>query len=332
MSIEEQPPSKRQRVEAAPEAIEPTQIIRSDVWYDDGNVVLQAQGTQFKFYRGILAHSSSVFKDMFTIPQPASVDTQLVDGCPVVHLSDSAEEVRYILRALCPERHTLSGTTELPFAVLSAYLCLGQKYDIHELYHESKKRIFQDIPTTLGAYDAMPVGPAKYEYMELVQLARRTGLLSILPYAYFLCCQAYSTDQLIEGMQKSDGSTVLLSPHDQIICLAGFRGMLSKQAITTLSWLYDQDTCEYVCFTPESCLEARRAIIGQAVSPQRPLTGLDVWHTGWFNEELCQDCTDASEDMHNDGRFDFWHSLPLLFKLPPWIELLKERDESSIEA
>lgn len=104
MSTEEQPPSKRQRVEAAPEAIEPTQIIRSDVWYDDGNVVLQAQGTQFKFYRGILAHSSPVFKDMFTIPQPASVDTQLVDGCPVVHLFDLAEDVKYILRALCPER------------------------------------------------------------------------------------------------------------------------------------------------------------------------------------------------------------------------------------
>lgn len=75
----------------------------------------------------------------------------------------------------------LSGTTELPFAVLSAYLCLGQKYDIHELYHESKKRIFQDIPATLDAYDVMPVGPTKYEHMELVQLAHRTGLVMFRP-------------------------------------------------------------------------------------------------------------------------------------------------------
>ena len=101
MSVEESPASKRKRLDSSEDAIDP---VLSDIWYDDGNVVLQAQNTQFKVYRGILAQSSPVFKDMFSFPQPPLEDAQLVDGCPVVHLSDSAEEVRYILRALSGQR------------------------------------------------------------------------------------------------------------------------------------------------------------------------------------------------------------------------------------
>lgn len=75
-------------------------LVRSDVWYDDGNVVLQAQNAQFKIHKSILVHSSAVFRDMLSLPQPPLEDTYVVDGCPVVHLSDSAEEVRYILQAI----------------------------------------------------------------------------------------------------------------------------------------------------------------------------------------------------------------------------------------
>lgn len=83
MSVEESPASKRKRLDSSEDAIDP---VLSDIWYDDGNVVLQAQNTQFKVYRGILAQSSPVFKDMFMLPQPSLEGTQLVEGCPVVQL------------------------------------------------------------------------------------------------------------------------------------------------------------------------------------------------------------------------------------------------------
>lgn len=101
MSEDEPPPSKRKRVDSSEDVVDP---VRSDIWYDDGNVVLQAQNTQFKVHRSILAQSSSVFKDMFMLPQPPLEGTQLVEGCPVVQLSDPAEDVRYILRALSDRR------------------------------------------------------------------------------------------------------------------------------------------------------------------------------------------------------------------------------------
>lgn len=83
---------------------DPELTVRSKIWFEDGNVILEAEGIQFKVHRGILSESSSVFKDMFTLPQPPSMDEELIDGCPIVHLSDTAEEVTYMLEALCQRK------------------------------------------------------------------------------------------------------------------------------------------------------------------------------------------------------------------------------------
>ena len=100
MSAIEPPPQKRKRSENSVDEPPPAELIRSDIWYTDGNVILQAEGVQFKVLKSILAQSSSVFEDMFSIPQPPSSSADTVDGCPIVHLSDSAEEVGYVLKAL----------------------------------------------------------------------------------------------------------------------------------------------------------------------------------------------------------------------------------------
>lgn len=101
MSASGQTISKRKRTDSSSEdATAPVAPVRSDIWYDDGNVILQAGGLQFKVHKSILAQSSSVFKDMFGFPQPPAVDMDLVDGCPVVQISDSAEELKIVLEAI----------------------------------------------------------------------------------------------------------------------------------------------------------------------------------------------------------------------------------------
>ena len=82
----------------------PADPVRSDLWYDDGNIVLQAENTQFKVYRGILIENSTVFRDMFSLPQLPSDVTDMIEGCSLVRLYDSAEEVGYILQALFRHR------------------------------------------------------------------------------------------------------------------------------------------------------------------------------------------------------------------------------------
>ena len=55
-----------------------------DLWFDDGNVVIATSDLSFRLHRGVLARHSSVFKDMFQLPQSDEAPT--VAGCPVVQL------------------------------------------------------------------------------------------------------------------------------------------------------------------------------------------------------------------------------------------------------
>ena len=72
--------------------------IHSVPWFDDGTVVLQAELKQFRVYRGILSAYSNVFKEMFSLPQPAGRGE--VEGCPIVHLDDSADDLGIVLEFL----------------------------------------------------------------------------------------------------------------------------------------------------------------------------------------------------------------------------------------
>lgn len=107
MPSNDQPASKRKCIDdshAANGPTEPVTPMRSSIWYPDGNIILQAEGFQFKVHKSILAQSSSVFDGMFSIPQPPMADDELVEGCPVILLSDSSEDVEYVLQAICQRK------------------------------------------------------------------------------------------------------------------------------------------------------------------------------------------------------------------------------------
>ena len=80
----------------------------SEFWHDDGTVILVARDVEFRVYSGLLVAQSPVFKDLFSHPQ--SVRPMTVNGihdvpCPVVHLSDSPNDLRHILRICMPSCH-----------------------------------------------------------------------------------------------------------------------------------------------------------------------------------------------------------------------------------
>jgi len=72
-------------------------VTRSEYWLDDGNIVLQAENVQFRVHRSVLARHSNIFKDMFGMPQPLQPEGPMVDGFPVVYLSDAADDVKTML-------------------------------------------------------------------------------------------------------------------------------------------------------------------------------------------------------------------------------------------
>lgn len=82
--------SKRKRTEE--ETVTP---IRSKIWMPYGDIIIQAESTQFRVNRDVLAQQSSVFKDMFSVPQPPNEPT--IEGCFIVHVSDTAQDWELLL-------------------------------------------------------------------------------------------------------------------------------------------------------------------------------------------------------------------------------------------
>ena len=73
-------------------------LVKSDVWFTDGNIVLIAGSTAFKVHRGQLERHSEIFRDLFSIPQPEVQEE--FDGSPWVEIFDSPGDVHYLLMAL----------------------------------------------------------------------------------------------------------------------------------------------------------------------------------------------------------------------------------------
>lgn len=61
-------------------------------------MVLIAGGVAFKIHKGILSLKSAIFNDLFSMAH-LTPDDQF-DGCPIVHLTDSAEDIEEVLKVL----------------------------------------------------------------------------------------------------------------------------------------------------------------------------------------------------------------------------------------
>jgi len=70
----------------------------TDIYFDDGNIILVAGNIAFRVHRGQLARHSEVFRDLLLLPQPAGAE--VFDESPVVRLTDTSDDVLMLLRAL----------------------------------------------------------------------------------------------------------------------------------------------------------------------------------------------------------------------------------------
>ena len=74
-------------------------VVRSSkFWFEDGNVVLQAEHTQFRLHRSVLSMHCPIFRNMFACSLPENGPT--VDGCPLVNLSETLEDVKNFVKIL----------------------------------------------------------------------------------------------------------------------------------------------------------------------------------------------------------------------------------------
>ncbi|KAJ6519057.1 hypothetical protein C8R45DRAFT_851697 [Mycena sanguinolenta] len=310
------PPAKRKRTEE-------TAITRSKFWFSDGGVVLQVENTQFRVHWGVLAHHSSVFRDMQELPQPS--DEPNIDGCPVVKLPDNAVDVEYLLEALY-EGPTFLAQKTLPLAAIGAFIRLGRKYDFKNVLNFAMARIIAEHPTTLEKYDAM--GPI-FEtiemyygiYFDVITLLSENAILTALPLAYYRATHMRSLDELFDKIIKADGSRASLSEADLRTCAVGHQKLFDTQFEPgyTLGWARDLEVAH--CTSLATCRSSREKLL-KRYKKYYLVWALRVVGSGLFqSHKLCAACARCARESMIAGRKKIWEELPGVFGLPPWNEL-----------
>jgi hypothetical protein len=106
-----------------------------------------------------------------------------------------------------------------------AFLRLGRKYDIQQLYSEALTRLEFEFPSTLEQYDRSSAYSwtlilssgvhAGYTLVSaVINLGRENDILHILPLAFYIICSSHTAKELIEAMEQSEGSALELSVFD----------------------------------------------------------------------------------------------------------------------
>ncbi|KAJ7612151.1 hypothetical protein FB45DRAFT_843444 [Roridomyces roridus] len=330
--------------------MDPQPLQRVDgLWFEDGNLVLQAENTQYRVYHGLLAASSPVFKDMMGLPRPP--DSELVEGCPFVQLHDSAAETTVFLRAIFYASSFPPFPIQADFRTVSGCLRLGHKYQVDLLRRRALIHLSSVFDTQLERWDRITILRAQADsgtppaldsvvsilqwtpstwssiLVPAMQVAREADALWLLPDAFYnlsiaVAARSLSGAEVLHGVHYG-GTFFKLHPQDQESFLVG-HAMQYKSTTDALDFLAlpaDIPGCE----SREGCARTRYNAIGSSRARVQALSShpLSVWSPGLWNllKNLCPTCRDALEAKHKAARQAFWDKLPEIYGLPSWEEL-----------
>ncbi|KAF7365475.1 BTB domain-containing protein [Mycena venus] len=231
------PPTKRPRIDDSD--IAENAIVRcTEYWFDDGNIILQTESTQFRLTKSMLSMHSSVFRDTFMMPLP--LDEPTIENCPVVILSgDTAQDWNHLLEVMYPKECFLKENPSVD--LLAGVLRLSKKYDIPLFRKNYLRRLKSDYPTTLEEYDKAVVWSniqgEDDMLIPLVSLAWEIGLHSVLPAMYYWIIASAGGDNDGYMPKLLNNKTPDLSSVDRLACLQGYIKLVELQTQTTMSWL-----------------------------------------------------------------------------------------------
>ena len=138
----------------------------------DANIILRSSDqVDFRVHKSVLAMSSPFFEDMLSLPQPP--DGELVDGLPVIQLSEDAGLLNILVPLLYPISANIPSSYEKVYPVLAA--C--QKYDMASIQANIRAEVKRGAsPTPLGdeAFGAYAIASRMNLIPEMESAARLT--------------------------------------------------------------------------------------------------------------------------------------------------------------
>ena len=155
-----------------PQNVPPTSLFHN-LDMSDANVIIQScDFVNFRVHQRTLAMSSPFFDDMFSLPQPKASDQDVVDGLPVVRLSEDAEVLNSLISMLYPIPPVLPNSYDKALTLLAT----SQKYDMvgvqSRIRAEIQSNEFPALtgPETFRSYAISSTGKLPSEFGKLARL------------------------------------------------------------------------------------------------------------------------------------------------------------------
>ncbi len=216
----------------------------------------------------------------------------------------------------------------------SAYIRLGHKYKLRELYKQSIHLLKSHYTSNLERW-------IKHDYWRplhwntncysigVVNLARLVGESTLLPTALLTCI--YMDEDLVRGFEREDGTRETLAPEDLGRCFRAMKDIQQAKAISMRRTC--QETVSAACTTNSSCIAALRLVRLQNVTGFKsesgdPFSPIDEF--GDMELQTCAQCTAMVVERDKKERQLLWSQLPGLFgiEVPGWGNPVAQREGS----
>ncbi|THU75501.1 hypothetical protein K435DRAFT_974800 [Dendrothele bispora CBS 962.96] len=292
-----------------------------ELWFEDGTLIIEARGTAFRVYAGLLSARSSVFRDMMSIPQPESSASH---SCPTVTLHDSPQDLTHFFKAIMDSQYFEPPPYKTNLSIITGVLRLSTKYDVPYLRRRALMHLDCSYPSTsLKAWDARgpvrTIPPIINTPFMLLCLAREVDVPWIMPQLMY--CVSGLPMPILEGILW-DEIQVKPSEQDQKLLIVGRSELAYLQnrfIFNTLRFKSDD-----FCADPE---EARFQLLGAALSTKEihALGRFGHEQLKPYKEDMCESCNTEWNSRLDSARREVWNRLPSVFGYSDWEELNKLR-------
>ncbi|CAA7261831.1 unnamed protein product [Cyclocybe aegerita] len=286
-------------------------VTRSEnFWLEDGNIILQAENTQFR---------------------PAEPLDPVVEGCPVVTLSDKASDVECVLSIFYDNNNVVDLERALPIGQLSAILSMGRKYEITYLRDRALPRLRRCFPTTLKEWDdsfadgngpTILFEPMLYTIESVISLAHTHGITTVLPGAYLFYLSQAPPDEILRGDRN------ILSQEVRVQCVLGRDDLIRRIHLFVHMWGRSNKFMPPAeCPNTRQCEFLKADVLEELAICLWLTDDKTVWDlspdipTSRMIRTLCISCAASVKACYNEARQHIWAELPEFFALPDWEDL-----------
>ncbi|KAJ6582236.1 hypothetical protein B0H19DRAFT_1019240 [Mycena capillaripes] len=301
------------------------------LWFSMDAVILRAQTRIFRVFVAILKEKSSVFADMFSLPQLPSSVMETMDGVPVVTLYDDPAEMEVFLKAIFDSAFFMPPPARSKFEDTLGILRLAHKYDVPYLRRRALEHLGTIYPSQLSDYRMGNLSLSLKDFhhrIATIERATEVDALWLLPTAYYDICRR-ELGAIIE-----DPHWLTLGEKERKTCLLGYQALIRQypKMLNFLSVSKDEDDD---CTDWTECNKFRLGLTGLNKDLSAFMScPLDIWsEVLWtrMDQIICSNCMTEAKALHAAARQNCWDELPKMFGLPGW-EDLEEMRQAALSA